>query len=60
MNTESERKIPDRECIPGVAAALDRARMRARELAYRTGTPLIVLVNGKIERRMITAEDLDK
>ncbi|MCI0381109.1 MAG: hypothetical protein L0215_26290 [Gemmataceae bacterium] len=34
----------------GVDAALRRAQKRARETAARTGTPLVIFRNGKIER----------
>ena len=38
--------------------ALARAAMRARELAFRTGTPLVVVVNGQLILRSIQKSDL--
>ena len=40
--------------MQAVPAALARAAQRARELAARTGTPLIVVENGKIVEEMIS------
>ena len=40
--------------LAGVEAALRRAQQRAREIAARTGTPLVIFRNGKIEKRMVT------
>jgi hypothetical protein len=36
-------------------AALVRAAQRAREIAARTGTPLIVAQNGKVVEKIITS-----
>jgi hypothetical protein len=33
--------------------ALARAAMRARELAFRTGTPLVLVVDGQLVHRII-------
>ena len=44
----------DKAALTGVAAALQRASLRARELARQTHTPLVVYRNGKIERQEIT------
>jgi len=40
-------RLPDAD-MQAVPAALARAAQRAREIAIRTGTPLIVSENGKI------------
>lgn len=40
----------------GVEAALRRAGQRAREVAARTGTPLVVFRDGKIKKIMIRPE----
>ena len=40
--------------IPGVEAALNRSARRAREIAARTGTPLVVLKDGRIERQALS------
>lgn len=44
--------------MQGAPAALMRAAMRAREIAYRTNTPLIVFEDGKLIKQWISAEDL--
>ena len=43
-----QQPSPD-EVFAGVEAALRRAQQRARETAARTGTPLVIYRNGKIE-----------
>ncbi|MBM4228725.1 MAG: hypothetical protein FJ164_13450 [Gammaproteobacteria bacterium] len=50
-------RLPDPD-MQGAAAALMRAAMRAREIAYRTNTPLIVFEDGKLIEQWISAEDL--
>lgn len=60
MKLDPTHDMTKKECIPGVKAALERARKRAREIAYRTGTPLVVAVDGKVEKRMLSAEDVEK
>ena len=45
-------RLPDHD-MQSVAAALDRSALRARELASRTGTPLIVAHDGKVVEQMI-------
>jgi len=40
-------RLPDAD-MQAAPAALARAAQRAREIAIRTGTPLIVSVNGKV------------
>lgn len=39
--------------MQAVPAALARAAQRAREIAARTGTPLIVVENGKLVEEMV-------
>jgi hypothetical protein len=46
---------PDMQAAP---IALARAAMRARELAFRTGTPLVVVVDGQLILRSIQKSDL--
>lgn len=40
---------PQRHVLPGVAEALRRAALRARELARQTQTPLVIWRNGRVE-----------
>jgi hypothetical protein len=40
--------------LTGVEAALQRAALRAREIAAQTGTPLVIYKNGKIVKLMIS------
>lgn len=46
---------PDMQAVP---LALARAAMRARELAFRTVTPLVVVVDGQLAHRSIQKSDL--
>jgi hypothetical protein len=41
--------------LTGVEAALRRAGRRARELAAKTGTPLVIYSDGKIKKLKISA-----
>jgi hypothetical protein len=43
--------------LPGVANALHRAAHRARVIAARTGTPLVLSINGQIEKRWVNKGD---
>jgi hypothetical protein len=43
--------------LPGVANALHRAAHRARVVAARTRTPLVLSINGKIEKRWVKNGD---
>ena len=38
--------------LPGVAEALRRAALRARELARQTHTPVVVYRNGKVQSQI--------
>ena len=51
----SQLDDPDMQAAP---IALARAAMRARELAFRTGTPLVVVVDGQLILRSIQKSDL--
>ena len=44
----------------GVEAALQRAALRAREIAAQTGTPLVIWKNGKIGKLMISPKEVTK
>ncbi|MBS1208783.1 MAG: hypothetical protein H6R19_1181 [Proteobacteria bacterium] len=48
----------DKAALSGVTAALQRAGVRARELARQTHTPLVVYRNGKIEHQEMAASSL--
>jgi hypothetical protein len=41
--------------LPGVRAALERAQADAREIARRTGTPLVVFKDGRIQMLRATS-----
>ncbi len=49
---KQRRNTSDKE-IKGVEAALRRAAQRARELAAKTGTPLVIYSEGKIKKILI-------
>ena len=49
----SHLKDPDMRAAP---AALLRAAQRAREIAVRTDTPLIVMQHGEVVKKTITAK----
>ena len=42
--------------MQAVPAALARAAQRAREIAARTGTPLIIVKEGKLVEEMVTPD----
>ncbi|MCX7098990.1 MAG: hypothetical protein NTV43_13895 [Methylococcales bacterium] len=44
--------------MQAVPTALARAAQRAREIAVQTGTPLIVVRDGKLIEEMITADTM--
>jgi hypothetical protein len=50
MKSKFKQQSRDDEVFEGVDAALRRAEKRAREVAIRTGTPLAIYRNGKIEK----------
>ena len=49
-------KLPDAD-MQAVPAALARAAQKARELAARTGTPMISVVDGKLVEEMVPASE---
>ena len=54
MKVVKEKKdISSNGRLSGVEAALRRARRRARELAAKTGTPLVIYSEGKIKKLRI-------
>ena len=44
--------------MQAVPAALARAAQRAREIAAQTGTPLIVIRDGKLIEQMVTPDTM--
>ena len=48
----SDAGKPQGHALPGVAEALRRAALRARELACQTHTPVVVYRNGKVESQI--------
>ncbi|MHC4886207.1 MAG: hypothetical protein ACYTGH_14110 [Planctomycetota bacterium] len=56
----TQRKNKDRDPdLVGAEAAIQRAAIRAREIAYQTGTPLVIWKDGKTVKRMVTKEELE-
>ncbi len=53
----SKLAAPDMQAAP---VALARAAQRAREIAARTGTPLIVIRDGKLVEEMVELDSLTK
>jgi hypothetical protein len=61
--TEYPKTSPSRLSDPDMQAApiaLARAAQRAREIADRTGTPLIVVRNGKLVEEMVNTDHIRK
>lgn len=54
--TVSRLRDADMRAAP---AALIRAAQRAREIAIRTGTPLIVMLDGKVVEKIVTSAEPD-
>ena len=52
----SVSRLPDAD-MQAAPAALVRAARRARELAARSGTPLIVSENGRVVEKPVTGAD---
>ena len=53
-----ESKLPDAD-MRAVPTALLRAARRAREIAWRTGTAIVVRRDGKlIEQRIVSDQDI--
>ena len=55
--TETKKIIQDPD-LAGVEAALLRAGVRAREIARKTRTPLIIYKDGKIREYKVYNEDI--
>ncbi|WP_156932902.1 hypothetical protein [Desulfonatronum lacustre] len=53
----TEQQAPRDQDMLHTAAALKRAAKKARELALRTQTPLVVYRDGKVEKQMIVREE---
>ncbi len=53
---DNERHSANDAARRGEECALRRAEQKARETAARTGTPLVIYRDGKIEKRIVTRE----
>jgi hypothetical protein len=53
--TTTKKTIQDPD-LAKVEAALQRAGIRAREIARRTGTPLVIYKNGRVVRQPVEEE----
>ncbi|SMP76264.1 hypothetical protein SAMN06295888_12348 [Desulfonatronum zhilinae] len=53
----TDQQAPRDQDMLHTAAALKRAAKKARELALRTQTPLVVYRDGKVEKQMIVREE---
>ncbi len=42
-----------------IERGLKLAALEAREVAFRTHTPIIISVDGKVQKVMVTQEDID-
>jgi len=56
-SVESKPPDPDME---GADEALLRAARRAREIARKTNTPLVIVRDGKLVEEWVTDDDLDE
>jgi hypothetical protein len=56
MKTNPEQQTRDIG-LAGVEPALQRAQQQARETAARTGTPLVIYRDGKIEELVVTESE---
>ncbi len=54
---EKKKNIRDKD-MAGVEAALYRAALRAREIAFQTGTPLVIFKDGRVVKKKITLKDV--
>lgn len=50
-------RLPDPD-MQGVPAALKRAALRAREIAYQTNTAIVYSKNGVLVEEKVTADDV--
>ena len=58
MNRKLESKLPDAD-MQAAPRALLRAARRAREIAFRTGTPIVIMRDGVVVEEMVTEKDLE-
>jgi len=58
MSSEMESKLPDSD-MQGAPRALLRAARRAREIAFRTGTPIVIVRDGVLVEEIVTEKDLE-
>lgn len=58
MSSVPESKLPNPD-MQAAPRALVRAARRAREIAYRTGTPLVIMRDGVVVEETVTEKDLD-
>ncbi|HVR40351.1 MAG TPA: hypothetical protein VMU84_14740 [Thermoanaerobaculia bacterium] len=59
MKSDLESKSPDAD-MQAVPHALLRAARRAREIAMRTNTPLVIVRDGVLVHEYITEADLEE
>jgi diaminopimelate decarboxylase len=55
---EKKRELPPNLSRDGEMQALRRAQQDARDIAVRTGTPLVIYHNGKIEKRFLDGAEV--
>ena len=60
MTPKGQSKAVKGATVAGVQSALLRAGERAREVAARTQTPLVIYRDGRIEKRMVTRPEKPK
>jgi hypothetical protein len=60
MKVVKQKKDASNGRLTGVEAALRRAGQRAREIAAKTGTPLVIYSEGKIKKIKISARQVTK
>jgi hypothetical protein len=57
---KQKKQVSSNGGLTGVEAALQRAALRAREIAAQTGTPLVIYKDGKIVKLMISPKQVTK
>ncbi len=60
MTSKGQSKMVKGATVADVQSALLHASARAREVAARTQTPLVIYRDGKIEKRMVTSPEKPK